>query len=272
MRQLGWVGGDAHVHMIHGEDQRPTGYADVATACRAGGLDWAYVNQEYTGAGTLDLAGYEAECRKVSTDDFRLFIGGERPKSLLGHHALIGVADRSSSPTTRRTIAPPVRSTTRGASSSTSTRCAAIPRRSPGIVGSTSRGTTSHELVFDAFLGPSFDGISVLSDDPAYEVAHRLWFNLLNRGFFVPALADSDACFDRPVLGRKAPGFWTTYLHIGRDVPVGHTSLARAVREGRTLATTGPLLLFRIDDRISGSTLPPDGRPHIVDIRPPGAP
>ena len=53
MRELGWVGGDAHVHMIHGENQRPTGYADVATACRAGGLDWAYVNQEYTGAARL---------------------------------------------------------------------------------------------------------------------------------------------------------------------------------------------------------------------------
>ncbi len=35
MRALGWVGGDAHVHMIHGEDQRPTGYEDVATACSA---------------------------------------------------------------------------------------------------------------------------------------------------------------------------------------------------------------------------------------------
>jgi hypothetical protein len=50
-------------------------------------------------------------------------------------------------------------------------------------------------------------------------------------------------------------------------VPADHASLARAVREGRTMATTGPLLLFRIDDRNSGSTLPPDGRPHIVEIR-----
>src|SRR4051794_36703852 len=54
LRKLGWVGGDAHLHMIHGEMQRPTGYEDVATACRAAGLDWALVNQEYVGAGELD--------------------------------------------------------------------------------------------------------------------------------------------------------------------------------------------------------------------------
>ncbi len=65
----------------------------------------------------------------------------------------------------------------------------------------------------------------------------------------------------------QGAGFWITYLHIGRGVSVDHASLATAVREGRSMATTGPLLLFRIDDRISGSTLPPDGRPHVVEIR-----
>ncbi len=268
MRALGWVGGDAHVHMIHGEDQRPTGYEDVATACRAGGLDWAYVNEEYTGAGKLDLAGYEAECRKVSTEDFRLLVGGERPKSLLGHHALIGVADPFVVPDD-----PPYYRAARAIHAQGGVLFNVHPvryypeKKAGGQWLDFPGNNLARELVFDAFLGPSFDGISVLSDDPAYEVAHRLWFNLLNRGFFVPALADSDACFDRPVLNRKAPGFWTTYLHIGPGAPVDHAALATAVREGRTMATTGPLLLFSIDDRISGSTFPPDGRPHTVEIR-----
>ena len=74
----------------------------------------------------------------------------------------------------------------------------------------------ARELIFDAYLGPSFDGISVLSDEPANAAAHQLWFNLLNRGFFVPALADSDACFDRPVLGKNVPGFWTTLKQVPR--------------------------------------------------------
>jgi hypothetical protein len=268
MRALGWVGGDAHVHMIHGENQRPTGYEDVATACRAGGLDWAYVNQEYTGAGRLDLAGYEAECRKVSTDDFRLLVGAERPKSLLGHHALIGVADPFVVPED-----PPYYRAARVIHAQGGVFFNVHPvryypeRKHEGQWLDFPGNNLAREMVFDAFLGPSFDGISVLSDDPAYDVAHRLWFNLLNRGLFVPALTESDACFDRPVLNRKAPGFWTTYLHIGPDAPVDHGALATAVRKGRTMATTGPLLLFSIDGQISGSTLPPDGRPHAVEIR-----
>ena len=228
MRELGWVGGDAHIHMIHGEDQRPTGYADVATACRAGGLDWAYVAEEYTGAGTLDLAGYEAECRNVSTDDFRLFIGGERPKSLLGHHALIGVADPFVIPDD-----PPYYRAARAIHDQGGVffnvhPVATIPRRRRGIVGSTSRGTTWRELVFDAFLGPSFDGISVLSDDPAYEVAHRLWFNLLNRGFFVPPW---------PTATRASTGrCWTARRRVLDDVPAhrpGRAGGSRVAGEGR---------------------------------------
>jgi hypothetical protein len=267
MRELGWVGGDAHVHMIHGENQRPTGYQDVATACRANGLDWAYVNQEYTGAGKLDLAGYEAQCRQVSSQDFRLFIGGERPKSLLGHHALIGVTDPFVVPDD-----PPYYRSARAIHAQGGVLFNVHPvRYYPGTKAGGQwldfpGNNLARELVFDAFLGPSFDGISVLSDEPANAVAHRLWFNLLNRGLFVPALADSDACFDRPVLSRKAPGFWTTYLHIGRGTTVDHANLAEAVRAGRTLATTGPLLLFGIDGQISGSTLSPDGQPHVVEI------
>ena len=98
MRELGWVGGNAHVHRIHGENQRPTGYADVATACQTGGFDWAYVNQEYTGVGTLNLAGYEAECRKVSTDDFRLLVGGEAGMVEVGEGSTRRKGPNSSAP------------------------------------------------------------------------------------------------------------------------------------------------------------------------------
>jgi len=267
LRQLGWVGGDAHVHMIHGENQRPTSYEDVALTCRANGLDWVYVAQEYTGAGKLDLAGYEAACRKVCTDDFQLFLGGERPKSLLGHHALIGVTNPFVIPDD-----PPYYRSARLIHEQGGVFFNVHPmryypgKRHEGQWLDFPGNNLARELIFDANLGPSFDGISVLSDDPADAGAHQLWFNLLNRGLFVPALADSDACFDRPVLDRKAPGFWTTYLHIGAGAEVSHASLTEAVRQGRTMATTGPLLLFRIDGQLSGATLPLDGQARNVEI------
>jgi hypothetical protein len=267
LKKLGWVCGDAHLHMIHGEMQRQTSYPDIAVTCRANGLDWACVNQEYGGAGELTLDGLHAECRKVSDDEFQLSLGGERPKSLLGHHALIGVNNPFVIPDD-----PPYH------------RAAKLIHDQGGVLfpvhpvryfpGKEYRGerldfpgnNLARELVFDAYLGPSFDGLSVLSDEPDNRNAMQLWFHLLNMGLFVPAFADSDACFDRPTLQKNVPGFWATYLYVGPEGKADHAGLAQAVREGRTMATTGPILLWDVDGHRSGDTLPADGAARRVTV------
>ena len=124
----------------------------------------------------------------------------------------------------------------------------------------------SRELIFDAFAGPSFNALSVLSDEPANRDTHQLWFNLLNRGFFVPVLSDSDACFDRPTFGFHAPGFWTTWFYIGSEEAITSEKLVDALREGRTFASTGPLVQFRIGKALSGATLKPDNRSRTASI------
>lgn len=267
MRAAGWVAGDTHVHMIHGENQRKTSYADVATTCEANGLDFAYVAQELVGAGQLDLAGYEAECAKVSSESFRLLVGGERPQDLLGHQTLLGatnpyvISNEVPYYKAARTIHA------QGGISLYVHPLRYYPQKQyqekwidfPG-------NNLARELVYDAFLGPSFDGLSVLSDEPANPNAHALWFNLLNRGLFVPVFADSDATFDRPTLGMHAPGFWATYFYVGPEGKISHATLTDAVRKGRTFATTGPLLQFRIGDAISGATLSPGSTARTVKI------
>ncbi len=253
--------------MIHGEMQRETSYADVALTCRAMGLDWASVCQEYVGAGTLDLAGLQAECAKVSTDDFRMLLGGERPKSLLGHNALLGVSDPFVIPD-----GTPYHAAAHVIHDQGGVLFPVHPvRYYPGEKWGGDwldfpGNNLGRELIFDAYLGPSFDGLSVLSDEPDNRVAYQLWFNLLNKGCFMPVFADSDACFDRPTLNKNVPGFWETYLYIGPDGKPDAASLAEAVRQGRTVASTGPLLLFRIDGNLSGATIPADGKPHTVSI------
>lgn len=267
LKKLGWICGDAHLHMIHGEMQRATSYAEIGLTCRANGLDWAYVNQEYGGAGEQALDGFHAECRKVSDEHFQLLLGGERPKSLLGHNALIGVANPFVIPDD-----PPYHRAARSIHGQGGVLFPVHPvRYFPGkqyggqwldFPGN----NLGREIVFDAYLGPSFDGLSVLSDEPDDRNAHQLWFNLLNKGFFVPALADSDACFDRPTLQKNVPGFWATYLYVGPHGKVDNASLAQAVRQGRTMATTGPIVLLNVDGQLSGATLPADGRPHEVTV------
>lgn len=267
LRQVGWVSGDLHVHMLHGENQRSTSYADVALTCAANGLDFVSVGQEYVGAGQLDLKGYHAACAQVSTADFRMFLGGECPKSLLGHQVLLGatnpfVIDEN----------PPYFRSARKVHDQGGVLVYVHPVRY--YPGKQYQGNwldfpgnnLARELLFDAYLGPSFDGLSVLSDEPSDNNAWQLWFQLLNRGCGVPIFADSDACFDRPTLGLKTPGFWNTFFYIGPQGKVDEATLTAAVRQGQTIATTGPLLQFRIDNQISGATLPTDGQPHSVEI------
>jgi hypothetical protein len=267
LRKLGWVSGDLHVHMIHGENQRQTSYEDVALTCRANGLGFVSVGQEYVGAVELDLQGYKARCLAVSTDDFSMFLGGERPKNILGHQVLLGCEN----PFVISEEAPYFKSAAairkQGGVSVYVHPVRYYPAKQYGGQWLDFPGNNlARELIFDAYAGPAFDGISVLSDEPANADAHRLWFNLLNRGFFVPAFADSDACFDRPTLGFKLPGLWSTYFYIGPDQAITEERLCDAVRNGRTMATTGPLVQFQIDGKASGASLRPDGRERTVKI------
>lgn len=267
LRKQGWVAGDAHLHMIHGEMQRATSYDEVATVCRACGLDWAYVGQEYVGAGESTLAQLQAQCDKASHEQFKLLLGGERPKSLLGHNALIGVTDPFVIPDD-----PPYHLAARQIHQQGGVLFPVHPvRYYPGkqYLGEWldfPGNNLGRELIFDSYLGPSFDGLSVLSDEPNHASAVQLWFNLLNKGNFVPVFADSDACFDRPVLHKNVPGFWATYLYVGQASSVDNRALAEAVRQGRTMATTGPLVMWNIAGKLSGDTLPPDGQTREVTI------
>ena len=264
----GWVAGDAHMHMIHGSRQHETSYEEVATICDASGMDWGYVNQGYVGAGELDLAGYHEACRQVSTKDFKLMLGAERPKSLLGHNCLIGVdnpfivADD-----------PPYYQAAREVHRQGGVLYYVHPVRY--FNGKMWQGkwlnfpgnNLSRELLFDTFAGPSFDALSVLSDQPGKDLGHQLWFNLLNKGFWVPIMADADTVFDKPTLKYGSPGFWMSYLHIGKGVDLTGNRLAEAIRQGKSIATTGPLLEFTIDGKMCGATLPLDKREVKASIQ-----
>ena len=267
MKAAGWVAGDLHVHMIHGEMQRPTSYEDVALTCAANGLDFVAVGQEYSGAGELDLAGYHAKCRAVSNERIQVFLGGERPKNILGHQVILGCTN----PFLVSEEAPYARGQrqihAQGGISVYVHPTRYYPGKQYGGEWLEFPGNNmARALLLDSFCGPSFDGLSVLSDDPANLDAHRLWFHLLNRGCFVPVFADSDACFDRPTFGLKAPGFWNTYFHLGANTPLTQANVCAAVRRGRTFATTGPLVQFAVAGKLSGETLPLDGAEREVTI------
>lgn len=120
-------------------------------------------------------------------------------------------------------------------------------------------------MPFDVLAGPTFDGLDVITgagEVEANEKAFRLWALLLNHGYRVAATASSDACFDRP--GGAVPGAARLYAHV--DGPFGLEAYTQAVVEGRTVATTGPLLIASLDGKPPGRAHPVPRGTHTLTI------
>jgi hypothetical protein len=121
------------------------------------------------------------------------------------------------------------------------------------------------ELPLDILLGPTFDGLDILTGAGEYEAnekAFELWCLLLDHGYRLAATASSDACFDRP--GGAVPGSVRIYSFLP-----GKFSLAKAARAaaaGRTFATTGPLLIATIDNEPPGAVFPAGPKTHHINL------
>jgi len=118
-----------------------------------------------------------------------------------------------------------------------------------------------------AALDTGFDVLEVMNGPYFYssnETAIRDWFHLLNRGYLFPIVGSSDA----HGIDRSEPGYSRTYVYYPDDgpAPLDTEALLRSVRQGRSFATNGPI----IDFRVNGESVPGDLCPAQngrVDIR-----
>ena len=76
------------------------------------------------------------------------------------------------------------------------------------------------------------------------------WYRFLNCGYRVPVLGGTDKMSAEMPLGAVR-----TYARIGRDAEPGFESWAAAVRAGRTLASSGPLLELTVDGHEPGDVI-----------------
>jgi len=265
----GWRGGDAHVHYIHGEDEVRRTPQEAWAMCAAGGMNFASFCEEHLGAGTLTRQQMYDQWKPYEASECALWMGVEEPKNEWGHH--VGIlydpwAIRSALPYhwginsihEQGGVCYPVH-----------------PQRLfPGRYydnGSTRQWfflpSNNHLKAYplDALIGHLMDGWSGVSDEAHASTLLAPYFKLLEMGYKIPLLADSDFCMDRLNNGEKGIGGWLTYYHL-EGKPVTRASIAEAMRRGRVMSTTGPLVLFNIDEAMSGDTLPADGAGRTVRI------
>lgn len=297
LRAHGWVAGDSHAHMIHGEREIPVDFAFVALSARA--EDLRYFSLAH--AWQLDDPTPErldAALAPYATPECALAWNLEAPKNYfkgdagrcLGHCWTLGLRGRTAE---GADVIPLLLRASAGDYESAKPTFAnfeshALIRAQGGAVFYThplrwwtgpwgGRGgyprqermrvsNLAVELPLDTLLGPTYDGLDVFTsggEKAANDKAFQLWCLLLNHGYRVAATASSDACFDRP--GGAVPGSARTYTYLGRE-PFSFAAVARATAAGRTFATTGPLLLASVDGQPPGSVFAADGTAHAFTL------
>ncbi|HUQ92241.1 MAG TPA: CehA/McbA family metallohydrolase [Bryobacteraceae bacterium] len=285
LRREGWMSGDNHVHMVHGEAQVHSTFPEIQLAARAEGLDYLSVAQRWNLPDPSALALSEV-CRKNSTPGFTMTWNLEAPKNYwrgdvshcMGHGWTLAMGDRTADgrDPVQELDAMSAHDYQREKVPTPNFDSHALIHDLGGIVSYTHparwwRGkwggrngypaeadkfvsNLAQELPFDTIAGPTYDTIDILMKTRELEVnrfGQQLWYMLLNRGYRLAGTASSDATFDRP--GGAVPGKVRTYTRIEGEFSI--PKVAAAMRAGRNFVTSGPLLVFDINGHGIGESL-----------------
>ena len=261
----GWRAGDAHIHFFHGDNQVVRSPEEAFRICAAGGLNFASFSGEHFGAGLLTRDEALRVWKPYEDSECQLWLGSEAPKATWGHHVAI-----TYDPWAVQNFLP----YSKGINSVHAQGGVSIPVHPQRTFPFRQEGDThvlypyNNYLKFlpmSALAGHLLDGWSAISDEPSGPGRLTTYHKLLQMGYRIPLLADSDFCMDRVNNSQKGLGFWLNYLHLDGQA-LSRAAVCEAIRRGRVLATTGPLVLFTMDGAMPGDSLPADGAERLLRI------
>jgi hypothetical protein len=263
LRRLGWYGGDPDGDVYHGQRI----YTDVTaeTAERVGravGLDWITpANWGQPDPKTWGEA--RAEMARLSGPDL-LFRFADEKKWHIGHFCFVGL-DRPDGEGFDDFWDILKRLNPSEGLQAVRTSGAATFANHPvrywmsGVNNQTFVTNMYANMPFDV-AGGLLDGVNV---NEGGENALKLWSLLLDHGYRVAATAGADFSLDHP--GGWLPGLSRLYIHAPRGLD--ERAIVAAIREGRTVVSTGPMLVATIDDDRPPGAVVVAGRPHRISAR-----
>ena len=104
-------------------------------------------------------------------------------------------------------------------------------------------------LGFELLAG-SIDAMVVMGYRSDHEHYQKLWFDALLNGYFLPGVAETDAAFDAP------PSRFLEHKTYTEADAFTIDALCLAIKAGRNLVSSGPLLSLRVDGKRPGDVLP----------------
>jgi TolB protein len=263
----GWYSGDVHVHMNYGGTYRndPPHLAAQARAEDLRVIEDLIVNKEQR---VPDVGYFTGRLDGVSRPDFLLFHGQEFHTSYWGHFGVLAPRSHVLLPGYAAYVNTAVASLV-----PTNADVADLAHAQGALAGyvhpfdtypqpSDTTQPLTDELPVDVALGKvDYMEIVAFSD---HQSTARVWYQLLNCGFRIPAAAGTDAMANYASL-RGPVGLNRVYVHV--DGPLTHDRWLAGLRAGRSFATNGPLLALTIDGHGIGDSIRFGAGHHTVRIR-----
>ena len=236
LRSKGWVSADTHVHFLS------PNYALLEA--EGEGLNLVNLLAAQCGDLYANVADLSYEPRVSADKETIVRMGTENRQHLLGHIGLLGgkgeaVFPMSADGASEGYFGDPMWSTL--------AQWADACRKQDGVTVAMHFPNPLGEVAADIALG-KIDAVELYprGEQPFVSFSYNEWYRYLNCGYKVAAAGGTDKMSAGIVLGGNR-----TYAWLGKD-EYTFENWAKAVRQGRTFATAGPLLLFQADGRVPG--------------------
>ncbi len=287
LKTAGWVNGYGHCHLYTDNKPDPDMAARVRKICLAQGVDFVCATQGWSGYNDSTwVEGYKA----FTDERFILHYGSEMPKYRTGHTWWLGqkstldyywqtmdttyenqyyqspVASHWTFEKLPFPNIPDVEVVQRYKEIDNSIAIMPHPTswwwQERGSIEKYTSNVSSH-LSFGLLAGKIWNGLVVMGYNHDHPFYQNLWFNVLNQGYRMPAIAELDGGYNRN--DRFYYGSMRTYYKSEGEFTI--ENIAEAVRKGRTFVTSGPIVMMDVDGEFEiGDAIPIDGKKHQLNI------
>lgn len=249
LRRHGWVTADTHVHFISPHTAWLEGQAEGVNVVNLLASQWGRL---FTNVG--DYIGRA----NIVENDTIVYVGTENRNHMLGHMSMLGTQGQ---PVYPMCTGGPSESYLGDPDLVMLAEWAAENRRKGGVVIRPHFPYCGHTEDPVPILKGLVDGLEI-GDPHAGNFATQEWYRYLNCGYRVAVVGGTDK------MGAYcALGWQRTYARMDLQQPLTYENWGAAVRAGRTLSTTGPLLQLEVDGHEIGDTIRMGSTGGTVEVR-----
>jgi len=291
----GWWSGDGHQHIIANGSNPAALHTEIVDVCRARHLQWLCLCQPWClSKAQLELRGPLA-FEQWQEDDVQVWLGGELPKTRYGHTWWLNLASVQL-PLTQiadytieawyagdpaHADLPAYQGVSPWAFMVALTQAGALPVFAHPTSWWTSELqerfvcniATLLPLYALAGIGPL--AMTVMGYDADQIFYQQLWFHLLNAGYRVTAMAETDGT-QQASRARFCLGSFRSYVWLDPATPLSPGAVRDAVARGRTLVSSGPFIEATLSNvpgyNGPGVVVPADGARRVLRISAHAAP